>query len=506
MQKNELSPVIVVNPGGRDKIYQSLGNDLTAIEPPLWVRLISGYLLDREVPIQIFDTEAEGIGSELGAKKIAEKKPILVVVVAFGHQPSASTQVMTGASELIDNIKKIDPKIKTLLVGGHVSALPADTLAGTQTDYVCQGEGTITAYELWLALNEKVDINSVRGLVYTDENSSIKFGPKAQISDDLDVDLHGNVWHLLPMEKYRAHNWQCFGDLDSRQPYASIYTTLGCPYKCIFCCINAPFDTNKYRTRSPSAVVDEIKHLYENYGVKTFKIIDEMFVLKKNHYIPICEMLAKLPYVSELNIWAYARVDTVRDDALPLLRKAGIRWLALGIESGSEVVRDGAKKSFSQDDIRYIVKQIQLADINVMGNFIFGLPDDDHNAMQQTLALSIELKCEFINFYSAMAYPGSALYVEAKKLGWELPKRWSGFSQHSYDCQPLPTNHISAAEVLSFRDNAFHQYFDDQDYLSFVEEKFGLETRMHIQEMASTRLKRKLVEQQNNQLDITTQL
>lgn len=495
MQNNN---VIVVNPGGRDAIYQSLGIELTAIEPPLWTRLISGYLLDRHVPLSILDTEAEGLGAERAAKRILDESPALVVVVAFGHQPSASTQTMVGASALIDELKERSPNTSVLLIGGHVSALPSESLEKTQADYVCQGEGTITSFELWQHKQGELPLDSVRGLVYRGQDKLAVFNPKAPISEDLDTDLHGNVWHLLPMDKYRAHNWQCFGDLDSRKPYASIYTTLGCPYKCVFCCINAPFDTNRYRTRSPENVVAEVAHLYETYGVKTFKIIDEMFVLKKRHYVTICEGLAALPYADELNIWAYARVDTVKDDTLPLLRKAGIRWLALGIESGSEVVRDGAEKSFSQEDIRNIVKSIQQADINVMGNFIFGLPDDDMVAMQQTLDLAKELQCEFINFYSAMAYPGSPLYVQAKQHGWQLPETWSGFSQHSYDCLPLPTNYISAAEVLAFRDHAFHDYFDNPGYLSFIEKKFGLDTRLHIEDMASNRLLRKIIDDKRN--------
>src|SRR5437667_443212 len=85
--------------------------------------------------------------------------------------------------------------------------------------------------------------------------------------------------------------------------------------------------------------------------------------------------------------------------------------------------------------------------ICVIGNFIFGLPDDDVQTMQQTLDLALELNCEFANFYSAMAYPGSPLYLMAVQNGWELPAAWSGYSQHSYDCLPLRTEKISAGEV-----------------------------------------------------------
>ena len=260
------------------------------------------------------------------------------------------------------------------------------------------------------------------------------------------------------MEKYRAHNWQCFGNLESRQPYASIYTSLGCPYKCVFCCINAPFGTNRYRMRKPDSVVKEIKFLYEVYGIKTFKIIDEMFVLNEKHVAEICDGLIAINI--DINIWAYARVDTVKQHMLKKLRKAGIQWLALGIESGSRHVRDGADKSFQQDDIYRVVREIQAANINVIGNYIFGLPDDDIESMRETLEMAKELNCEFANFYSAMAYPGSPLYQIALDKGWNLPETWRGYSQHSYDCMPLPTEKVSAAEVLNFRDKAFNEYFD----------------------------------------------
>jgi anaerobic magnesium-protoporphyrin IX monomethyl ester cyclase len=312
------------------------------------------------------------------------------------------------------------------------------------------------------------------------------------------AELHGDVWDMLPMEKYRAHNWQCFGTPGSRQPYASVATSLGCPFACGFCCINAPFvaatkGKHRYRMRDPRAVVDEVDKLYRTYDVKAFKIVDEMFVLNERHYTAICEGLAALPYASELNIWAYARVDTVKPEKLTLLRSAGIRWLALGIESGSAHVRDGADKSFEDSDIYGIVQAIQDAGIHVLGNFIFGLPDDTKLSMLATLDLAKHLSCEFANFYSAMAYPGSRLYDEAVAQALPLPKRWSGFSQHSADCHPLPTATLSAAEVLAFRDAAFREYFAAPGYLAMIERKFGADTVAHIRAMSARALKRELL-------------
>ncbi|MGH9631970.1 MAG: B12-binding domain-containing radical SAM protein, partial [Bryobacteraceae bacterium] len=466
-----------------------------AVEPPLWCRLIAGYLIDRGYSVRILDSEAETKGPESVADQVIGLKPWMVGMVVFGHQPSASTQQMVGAGQICRAIKERSADQKIIIVGGHVAALPERTLREEAVDFGCAGEGPTTIHQLLQALEagSAADFSKVEGLVWR-EGNAVHANPSPALIKDLDADLHGNVWQLLSMEKYRAHNWQCFGHLASRQPYASIYTTLGCPYKCTFCCINAPFGGNRYRMRNPAKVVEEIDLLYNRYGVRTFKIIDEMFVLNDRHVTGICELLASKPYAHELNFWAYARVDTVRPARLQLLRSAGIRWLALGIESGSEHVRDGAEKSLDQQDIIEIVEEIRKADINVIGNYIFGLPDDDIETMQQTLDLAKALNCEFANFYSAMAYPGSPLYTMAVLNGWALPAKWSGFSQHSYDCLPLPTEKVSAAEVLRFRDSAFHEYFGNPAYLEMIRLKFGDETERHIEDMKRTRLKRKLLE------------
>src|SRR5215468_7146571 len=383
--------LLLVNPGGRKQIYQELAMELTAVEPPLWVRLIGGYAEDRGYKIAVIDAEAEGIGPEAVAELVKAWVPRLTALVVFGHQPSASTQQMVAAGELARAIQAAAPDSKTIMIGGHVAALPERTLREEAMDFACNGEGPVTVDQLLNALkSEACDLSGVEGLVWRD-GDAIRANPSPPLIKDLDKDLHGNVWHLLPMHKYRAHNWQCFEDLSKRQPYASIYTTLGCPYKCTFCCINAPFGTNRYRMRNPENVVQEIEHLYQTYGVKTFKIIDEMFVLNDSHVEGICERLAAKSYAHELNFWAYARVDTVKPDRLHLLRKAGIRWLALGIESGSEHVRDGAEKSLDQQDILDIVKAIQRNGINVIANYIFGLPDDTLDTMQQTLDMAKDL-------------------------------------------------------------------------------------------------------------------
>jgi radical SAM superfamily enzyme YgiQ (UPF0313 family) len=514
--------LLLIHPGSRDAIYQELGDELTAIEPPLWCGLIATYCRLRGHRVAIIDGEAEGWGPDTIADRVAGLRPRLVGLVVYGHQPSASTQSMPAAGAVCRAIKDRDPHQPVIIVGGHVAALPERTLDEEAVDFVCTGEGPVTVEALLRALappgGEQENpahsppapadapanapaanaLAAVPGLLYRTAGGTPVRTPPAPLIEDLDRDLPGSSWDLLPMDRYRAHNWQCFGDLSRRRPYASIYTTLGCPYRCSFCCINAPFGKSGYRFRSPEAVLREIDILIENYAVRTFKIVDEMFVLNERHVGAICDglILRNERLGGELNLWAYARVDTVKPRILDRLRRAGVRWLALGIESGSKHVRDGALKALKNEDIVGIVRTIQQAGINVIGNYIFGLPDDTAETMQATLDLASELNCEFANFYSAMAYPGSPLYAEAVASGWALPASWSGYSQHSVDCTPLPTRALGAAEVLAFRDRAFHSYFTNPRYLKMVDQRFGGQTSAHIRQMTGHRLRRMLLEEQ----------
>ena len=117
--------------------------------------------------------------------------------------------------------------------------------------------------------------------------------------------------------------------------------------------------------------------------------------------------------------------------------------------------------------------------------------------MQGTLDLALELSCEFANFYSAMAYPGSPLYDQAMAQNIPLPDMWKDFSQHGYNAKPLANQFCSAAEILEFRDNAFDTYFSHQPYLDMVRDKFGQDVVDHLNRMAAIPLRRKLLEDSN---------
>jgi len=483
--------LILINPGNHREVYGELGSSLSALEPPIWAASLAAFIRERGYTVKILDAEVEGLGPSAIADTVADANPLLASVVVLGSNPSAaSTPKMTAAGKIVQELKKRNIETKSVLCGLHPSAVPERTLKEEAADFVCQGEGFETHVALLETLKNKskMKFGDVPGLWYR-EGSQLVSTPLASLVE-LD-ELPMAAWDLLPMHKYRAHNWHCFVHLDQRQPYAVIFTSLGCPYNCSYCNISALYNGKPgIRYKSPQKVVEEIDYLVTNYGVKNIKILDELFALREDRVIAISDLIIEAGY--DLNIWAYARVDTITTKMLEKMKQAGINWLAYGIESGSKKVRTGVTKRFEQDVVRKAITMTQSAGINIMGNFIFGLPDDDLHTMQETLEFAKDLNCEYINFYTAMAYPGSQLYEDSIKQGVPLPESWQGYGQYSEDTLPLPTKYLSAAEVLSFRDSAFKEYLTDPKYTDLIARKFGINVAKHVNEMLKHDIMRKI--------------
>jgi radical SAM superfamily enzyme YgiQ (UPF0313 family) len=440
--------------------------------------------------VAILDAEVEGLTVEETARKITKYNPLLTAIIVLGINPSvSSTPKMTAIAQIIRKVKKYSPYIKTVVGGLHPSALPDMTLRETRTDFVSEGEGFLTIHGLLQTLKFKAPSAAqfVPGLWYDEPGTRI-YGGKANL---INVDsLPMAAWDLLPMEKYRAHNWSCLDRLDQRSPYAVVFTSFGCPFSCTYCPIHAMYGGKPgIRYRDPQKVAEEIDHLVKNYGVRNIKFMDEMFALKQSHVIAVCQRIAKLGH--DLNIWAYARADTLTQDMAKVMREAGIRWLCFGFESASETARRGVAKRYKQEEIGRVVDVCHSAGINIIANFMVGLPDDDFETMQATLDMAKHYNFEWFNIYACAAYPGSQLYEDAQKKGVKLPKKWEDYSQFSPGFVPLPTKYVSAEEVLRFRDKAFQEYFSRPEYLKMIEGKFGVKAREHIEEMLKVKVERR---------------
>lgn len=484
--------VLIIAPGNLQQVYQL--NSETAQyhtkEPPVFALMMAGYLRRQGFGVFIMDQAAENLTAQEIAKEAALMRPTLAVLSVYGNQPSASTQNMPAARAVAQALREASPTTPILMTGTHPSALPRRTIEEEPVDFVADGEGPVTVKELLLALRTREGLSRVRGLWYRSGGQLIACNPPAPNLQDLDQDI-GRVlpWDLLPMKKYVAHEWHTgYAPGPDRFGYASIITSLGCPFRCEFCCIQSPFkageqalgftaNVNTYRRRSPEAVVEEVAFLADRYGIRHVKVHDEMFVLNAAHVRGITSGIRQV-LGDSLNIWAYTRIDTTKQEFLSDLRSAGFRWLGIGIEAANSKVRDGQDKSFSDEKIFETIRRVHDAGIHVGGNYIFGLPEDTHESMQATLDLAKDLNTAYANFYCAMAYPGSPLHKKAASHGWPLPENpggpgWIGYSQHSRQTFPLQTATLSAREVLAFRDRAWAEYYTRPQLLSLLRDNFG---------------------------------
>lgn len=333
-----------------------------------------------------------------------------------------------------------------------------------------------------LSVDETVDrVYDKAIIVAMGSNPSASSTPKVTVSEELKsklpgsqiVGLHyGNMldirnlkprWGGTDFSKYRAHNWQCLGEL-GRSHYGVVYTSFGCPFDCYYCNIRALY--NGITFRDTQDVVDEIEDLASR-GVKNLKIADELFALNEKHVTEICGAIKDF----NLNIWAYARSDTVTYPMLKSMKRAGVNWLAYGFENST----------ISKGDPQKAVSMTKDIGINVLGNYIFGLPDDTLHSMMDTLDLARWLNCEWANFYCAMAYPGSRLYDDTPSE--RLPDKWEDYDQFSINAKPLGTKYVTPEQVLQFRDFAFDKYFNEEEYLRMIWKRFGGQAVEHIREM-----------------------
>jgi radical SAM superfamily enzyme YgiQ (UPF0313 family) len=154
-----------------------------------------------------------------------------------------------------------------------------------------------------------------------------------------------------------------------------------------------------------------------------------------------------------------------------------------------------SKGKFQDVDIKKVVSHVHEADIEIMANFIVGLPGENYDLMQKTLDLSLDLCTSGWNMYAAMALPGSALYKQALDKGYELPSSYVGYSFHSYETLPMPTEYLTPAEILDFIDKAFISYHSNPQFLERINQKFGSTAVGNIKSMLEISLKRRIIEE-----------
>jgi radical SAM superfamily enzyme YgiQ (UPF0313 family) len=239
-------------------------------------------------------------------------------------------------------------------------------------------------------------------------------------------------------------------------------------------------------------VMDDIDTLVQDYGVRNIKILDELFIINHPRIDEFCDLLEERNY--DLNLWAFARVDSVTPRILNRLKKVGLNWVAYGFETVDENMLASTKKRLkSISNVEDTIKMSRDAGINICADAIIGLPDDDRYSINKTKDFLLKHQFEWINLYPAFAYPGTPWYEDSIANGTiTTPKTWDIYALYGYNCVPMPTKHLTSSEVLELRDKVFSEYYKDSSILRMIERKFGYKASKHIKDHVSKPLKRKI--------------
>lgn len=318
-------------------------------------------------------------------------------------------------------LKKHHPD-KKIVIGGSVgTSIPHIILGNTEADIVCIGEGEVTALELINAMQDRVNPKSVAGIWFKGEDGRIyKTGDRLPI-ENLDT-LPLPAWDLFPMDIYlknpvgapNRNKWidgSSAGDIPLSM---NLNGTRGCPYKCIYCYHD--FMGYKYRHRSPENIVNEMKILYDKYGVRYFHSVDDEFCLKKDFVYDFCRKV-KSEFKNDITWGCTGRVNLMTEDLIAEMADAGCVLIGYGIESGSQKMLDVMKKGVTvqqaKETLRLTMKYLGWADCS----FMIGTPGENRETMQETIDFckALNLNPEVIFF--STPYPGTELYRIALEQG-----------------------------------------------------------------------------------------
>lgn len=381
---------------------------------PLGLGYIASALRNSGHSVEVMDINAYRWSSDEVEKKI---KTAVFDVVGIG----AIVTVYRYVKWLIGILKRDHPD-KKIMIGGSVgTSIPRIILEKTEADIICKGEGEITVMELVNALQDGIDLKTVDGIWFKGQDGKIIINRGRSPIKDLD-NIPLPAWDLFPMEIYLKNpvgapnrNKWIDGNNDGDVPLSmNLNGTRGCPYKCIYCYHD--FMGVGYRHRSPENIINEMRILYNQYGVRYFHFIDDEFCLKKSFMFDFCKEL-KGAFNKDVSWGCAGRVNLMTEDLVAAMADSGCVLIGYGIESGSQKMLDIMKKGVTvqqaKDAIQLTKKYLGWADCS----FMVGNLGENMETIQETIEFcrEVDLSPEVIFFTTP--YPGTELYELALRQG-----------------------------------------------------------------------------------------
>lgn len=403
--------ILLINP---PRFNEIIGNNPSIIEeergynPPLGLLYVAAFLEKHSNhDIEIIDSQVEQLDYNSLQYRIALTKPDIVGITAM-------TMTMIDVIKTANLVKQIDHTIKVVLGGPHVNLFPDESIRIRNADYLVLGEGELVFKELLDAIDGNSALGNIPGIVFQDNEQIINTGVRPYIKN-LDQ-LPFPARHLTPYKKYTSL-------LSKENVVTTLFTSRGCPFKCSFC--DRPSLGKVFRARSAINVVDELEECIK-LGIHDFLVYDDTFTVNKKRVIDICNEIVK----RRLNIsWDIrSRVDTVDEEIIMHLKKAGCQGIHYGIEAGTEKVLKVLNKGITINHARKIFNLTRKYEIPILAYFMIGNPKETLDDIHTTFKVMKSLKPDYLHMTILTPFPGTKIYYDGLAEGIIKKDYWKEFA------------------------------------------------------------------------------
>ncbi|MSM41125.1 MAG: hopanoid biosynthesis associated radical SAM protein HpnJ [Geobacter sp.] len=423
--------------GGAGARYQA-SREVTSFWYPTWLCFPAGMIEGSRVvdaPVQRLDLAA--------CLEIAKG---FDMVLMYTSTPTLALDVATARK-----IKEQKPETVTVLAGPHVSVLPEESLkfAAGAVDIVCRGEFDYSIKELC----EGREWDKVDGISFL-RNGTVVHTPDRPPIQDLDaLPFVAPIYKRdLPVEEYVIPHFL--------HPYVSIYSSRGCPSKCIYCLWPQTFSGRTMRCRSAENVYQEVKWIIDNIpGVREISFDDDTFTANREHARNVAQKLKPLGISWTINARANCDYETLK-----IMREAGLRHVVVGFESGDPQILKNIKKGVTREQAIQFTKDCKKLGLSIHGAFIMGLPGETRETIQQTIEFAKKLDLNSIQASLASPYPGTEFWDLCKEEGWIASESYIDETGHQNCVINYP--HLTNAEIFNSVEEFYNKFYFRPKYIA----------------------------------------
>lgn len=367
--------------------------------PPLATLYAASVIRKNEYKVSFFDTVfAKSANDIFPLIEEHAGKPFIIYDDGFNYLTKMCLVNMRDACfEMIKHAKKNNC---TVIVSSSDATDHWKQYLDVGADYILIGEAEKTLIELLKSIENNTDKNTINGLAFIQNEDYIKTN-KREVMHDLDA-LAFPAWDLVDMDLYKK-NWIIKNGYFS----LNLTTTRGCPFKCNWCA--KPIYGNRYNSRSPENVVEEIKLLVSKYHSTHFWFCDDIFGLKPGWIKTFSELIQKENLKIKFKI--QCRADLLLDENnIEHLAKAGCDEIWVGAESGSQKILDAMDKGTTIEQIHTATRLMKKHHIKPCFFLQFGYLGETKEDIEATLNMLFELMPFDIGISVSYPLPGTKFF------------------------------------------------------------------------------------------------